>query len=80
METFGDHNRDPRNPQLKTTDLDSQHIAPFKHDKGELHIKRKLEGRSSVHYGLYSIGLYLCIYIAHIAVHTNQKRFQCKRP
>ena len=29
---------------------------------------------------LYSIVLYLYIYIALHAVHTNQKRFQCKRP
>src|SRR6218665_3062017 len=29
---------------------------------------------------LYCIVLYLCIYIALLAVHTNQKRFQCERP
>src|SRR6218665_2006137 len=29
---------------------------------------------------LYCIILYLYIYIARLAVHTNQKRFQCKRP
>src|SRR6218665_1121946 len=29
---------------------------------------------------LYCIVLYLYIYIALLAVHTNQKRFQCKRP
>ena len=29
---------------------------------------------------LYYIVLYLYIYIALLEVHTNQKRFQCKRP
>src|SRR6218665_2487468 len=29
---------------------------------------------------LYCIVLYLKIYIALLAVHTNQKRFQCERP
>ena len=29
---------------------------------------------------LYCIVLYLFIYIALLAVHTNQKRFQCERP
>src|SRR6218665_2437256 len=29
---------------------------------------------------LYCIVLYLYIYIALLAVHTNQKRFQCERP
>jgi len=29
---------------------------------------------------LYRIVLYLYIYIALLAVHTNQKRFQCERP
>src|SRR6218665_1750260 len=29
---------------------------------------------------LYFIVLYLYIYIALLAVHTNQKRFQCERP
>src|SRR6218665_1875341 len=29
---------------------------------------------------MYCIVLYLYIYIALLAVHTNQKRFQCKRP
>jgi len=29
---------------------------------------------------LYCTVLYLYIYIALIAVHTNQKRFQCERP
>src|SRR6218665_3458030 len=29
---------------------------------------------------LYCIVLYLYIYIALLAVHTNQKRFQCGRP
>src|SRR6218665_2717289 len=29
---------------------------------------------------LYCIVLYLYIYIALVAVHTNQKRFQCERP
>src|SRR6218665_4214002 len=28
----------------------------------------------------YAIVLYLYIYIALLAVHTNQKRFQCERP
>jgi len=28
----------------------------------------------------YCIVLYLYIYIAPLAVHTNQKRFQCQRP
>ena len=27
-----------------------------------------------------AIVLYLCIYIALLEVHANQKRFQCKRP
>jgi|SRR6218665_3246005 len=30
--------------------------------------------------GQYCIVLYLYIYIAPLAVHTNQKRFQCERP
>src|SRR6218665_1806009 len=30
--------------------------------------------------GLYCIVLYLYIYIALLAVHTNQKHFQCERP
>ena len=29
---------------------------------------------------IVSIVLYLYIYIALLAVHTNQKRFQCERP
>jgi len=29
---------------------------------------------------LYCIELYLYIYIALLAVHTNQKRFKCERP
>src|SRR6218665_875964 len=29
---------------------------------------------------LYCIVLYLYMYIARLAVHTNQKRFQCERP
>jgi len=29
---------------------------------------------------LYCIVLYLYIYIALLAVHINQKRFQCERP
>ena len=29
---------------------------------------------------VYCIVLYLYIYIARLAVHTNQKRFQCERP
>ena len=29
---------------------------------------------------LYCIELHLYIYIALLSVHTNQKRFQCKRP
>ena len=29
---------------------------------------------------LYCIVLYLYIYTALLAVHTNQKRFQCERP
>ena len=29
---------------------------------------------------LYCIVLYLCICIALLEVHTNQKRFQCERP
>src|SRR6218665_1904926 len=32
------------------------------------------------HPALYCIVLYLYIYIALLAVHTNQKRFQCERP
>src|SRR6218665_1938974 len=32
------------------------------------------------HIVLYCIVLYLYIYIAPLAVHTNQKRFQCERP
>jgi len=31
-------------------------------------------------YSMYCIVLYLYIYIALLAVHTNQKRFQCERP
>src|SRR6218665_1855507 len=33
-----------------------------------------------IQWQLYCIVLYLCIYIALLAVHTNQKRFQCERP
>jgi len=29
---------------------------------------------------VFCIVLYLCIYIALLAVHTNQRRFQCERP
>src|SRR6218665_3234160 len=31
-------------------------------------------------HGVYCIVLYLYIYIALLAVHTNEKRFQCERP
>jgi len=37
-------------------------------------------GRMKHFWSMYCIVLYLYIYIALLAVHTNQKRFQCERP
>ena len=35
---------------------------------------------TSIHASIYCIVLHLYIYTAPLAVHTNQKRFQCERP
>ena|SRR6218665_2406903 len=48
----------------------------------EMKYKRKLkcENEIKTYTDEYCIVLYLYLYIALLAVHTNQKRFQCERP
>src|SRR6218665_486527 len=66
-----------------TQQITNQRFSDLKHGGKEQFQERVYRNSSSTETtcsSRMSIVLYLYIYIALLAVHTNQKRFQCERP